>query len=80
MVNDRRLAALVGNYPAGTVDSPGPGVPLASRACALAGSRNELKETYRRVSLPVLSRAVAGVLVRAMTSRSWWRLATPSLG
>ena len=33
-----------------------------------------------RVSLPVLSAKAVGVLVRPITSRSWWRLATPSLG
>jgi hypothetical protein len=38
------------------------------------------RQSYRRVSLPVLGCAVVGVLVMAITSRSWWRLATPSLG
>src|SRR2546429_9602334 len=51
-----------------------------SRTCAPAGPGERAKETYRRVSLPVLSCAVAGGLPGAITSRSWWRPATPSLG
>jgi hypothetical protein len=35
---------------------------------------------YRRAPVQVPSSAVVGELVRAITSRSWWRLATPSLG
>ena len=57
-------------------------LPLSDRGgkelVSAAASRS--RKTYRSVSLPVLGCVVAGVLARAMTSRSWWRLATPSLG
>jgi hypothetical protein len=62
-----RSASQGGQFVAVGTEVPGFGVADV-RACCL---RERVKEAYRCVSVVLLSCAVAGVLARAITSRSW---------